>query len=172
MLWLEGNKSKNSQLFEPMINRIESMSLLHEYLYNSKQLDQINIDDFFKSIIQNINIEQRAIQIEENYSLNQKIQLKNAITLGMILNELVTNSVKHNQESKGLKITIQLYNKENKVFFKIKDNGKGFDIDKHTDGIGLNLVKDFSDNLPNSQFLFHCKEGTRFELEYDEEGKK
>ena len=169
MLWLEGNKSKNNEIFEPVIDRIESMSMVHEYLYNAKKIDQVDVGELFHSIVKNFK-PSPAIIIEEKYSLNVNIQLKHAISLGMIVNEIITNSLKHNQEVKNLKIIIEIYNKKNQIFCKIEDNGKGFDKENHNEGIGLTLVKDFCRNLYNEKHNFISNnKGTLFELSYTEQ---
>jgi len=168
MLWLEGNKTNNEKVFEPIINRIESMSMVHEYLYDSNRVDEIEVDVFFKSIISNLCISPERVTVLENYSFKHKIPLQNAISLGMILNELLTNSIKHNSEEKQLNIVISLANKGKRVYFSTKDDGNGFDQNNINEGIGISLIKDFSSKLENSECLFHTDNGTLFELFYDE----
>lgn len=171
ILWLEGNKNKENKACDKLINRIESMSLVHEYLYNSKNLDDVDIKEVFSNIVKNITIDSSKISINENYSLDIAIDLQHALSLGMILNELVTNSIKHNFDLQNLEIKIELYNQNSRVFLNVKDNGVGY-FENVTEGIGLNLVKDFCTNLPDAKYKFFTDKGAIFILDYEEKIKE
>lgn len=169
MLWMEGNKKSQQALFEPIITRIESMSLVHEYLYDSKQLNDINTAEFFRRITQNIQLREDEVKIKEHYALHTPIELKNAICLGMVVNEAVTNSIKHNRHQENLVISLQMYNVKQRIFLSIQDNGQGFDTKEKSDGLGLKLVHDFSHSLKNVKLNITSNKGVLIELSYDEE---
>ena len=80
-----------------------------------------------------------------------KLDINTSIPLGLILNELVTNSLKHAfPKDKNGKIDIKFYITDNKYLLEVKDNGIGFpkDIDyKNTDSLGLRLVTSLTEQI-------------------------
>lgn len=112
-------------------DRIQSMALIHEKLYGSKNLGKIDFKDYTQSLIQNLYISQSVntnlisfkVDIEPLY-----LGIDTAIHCGLIINELVSNSLKHAFPS-GLsgEITIQFYTtKERNFELIVRDNGVGF----------------------------------------------
>lgn len=54
------------------------------------------------------------------------------------------------------------------VFFIYEDDGKGFDTKTHSNGLGINMIKDFCSNIPYVEFEFHCTKGMVFKLSFQE----
>ncbi len=166
MLHLENSKKYID--FLGLINRVKSMSLIHEYLYSNKDLSNIEIENYLEKLINNLKISYPKIEIKfksENIPLN----FDNALSLGIIINEILTNSIKHN-DKKDLFLEIEL-KKENlkNIYVCIKDNGKGFENTK-SKGLGLKLVNQFCKKLINGKSEFSFENGAKFELRFDIEG--
>ena len=169
----ENKEFKNS--FSKIINRIKAMSLINEYLYESDTLSKIKCTDYIEKIIYEINIAYE----KENITINKDIQVLNieitsAVSLGMIINELLTNSIKHYKENKQGStciIDLKIIKKENKITLTLKDNGKGFNKENKTKGLGLKLIKQFSNKLNNSNYEFSNDNGTKFVLCFEETDK-
>ena len=176
MLNLQEEKIKNPQdkmLFLESINRINSMALIHELLYNSEDLSSIDMQIYFADLISNIKstlvISSKPINIVfniEEVCLNINI----AVPLGLISNELLTNSFKHafsGIENPKIEITMQIENGDS-LYLKIEDNGTGFkttrDLGK-PDTLGFELVNaltqqingsyDVNKNNGGLEFIFH-----------------
>lgn len=162
MLWLKSQKNKELQ---PLITRVESMALINELLYQSEDLENIDIKKYFKDIISNISQSYGEINIETKYDLSKRLSIKNGTNLGMIVNEVITNSIKHNTTQK-LKIELSFVNIEDKFILSIQDNGEGFDIDKPNEGIGLSMIQELSKKLCNATYKYTINNGTKFVLEY------
>ncbi len=163
MLHLENEKDEID--FIGLINRVKSMSLIHEYLYSNKDLSNIEIDNYLERLINNLKISYPKIEIKfksENIPLN----FDNALSLGIIINEILTNSIKHNDKN-DLLLEIELKKESEKgVYVCIKDNGKGFE-DVKSKGLGLKLVNQFCKKLQNGKSGFSFENGAKFELWFE-----
>jgi len=135
-------------------NRIKTMAYIHESLYQNKSFTSVNFSDYISTLTNNI-IQSYAVNQEKvKLILNlEKINLSldNSIPTGLIINELITNAIKHAfvTTQKGL-ITINLKSENNTVYLEVKDNGIGFDpnIDfKNTNSLGLQLVNTLVDQI-------------------------
>ena len=168
MLWRESKKegSKNSQRINEVINRIKSMSLIHEELYKSEDLTSINLQKYLEKIVHNIFVGYPNIALHVDV---QKITIEfdNALSLGIIVNEIFTNSVKHNSNMQDFSVKIELIKVDNTISLVIQDNGSGFGKSSKNKGVGLDLIKQFCKKLPNSKSEFSFENGTRFELKYE-----
>ena len=166
-LWFESKKDDNKHRFTELINRIKSMSLIHEYLCNSKDLIDINlkeyIDELVKTIIQTYSIS--TLQINTNIE-KINIEFENMMSLGIIANEIISNSIKHHPKEKAIILDINCYKKSDSVILIIVDNGLGFDENIQKTGLGLELIKDFINKLPNAKYSFYKENGTVFELSF------
>jgi len=169
MLWIEAQKNKkNESSYINLTHRIKSMSLVHEFLYESNEISQIDSIKYLPKIA----YELKKVFEKENVTLTTNIESiilneKEAFSLGIISSELITNSIKHN---KDISIHISFKRINNKLELIVYDNGKGFDLEKNTSGLGLNLIKDFSKKLKKSKMEFLANDGVKFILEFEKEG--
>ena len=157
---------KNSQ------NRIRSMSLIHELLYQTKDFSTINFSEYIVSISTNLfqsyNQNKNTKLILELDTLFLDLDI--AIPCGLIINELVTNSLKYSfdiNQTNG-EVKIQLSQKEDDVFLKIEDNGKGFpnDIDfRETESLGMQLVVSLIDQI-DGEIILENTRGAKYELRF------
>jgi two-component sensor histidine kinase len=163
MLHLE--KEKKEVDFLGLINRIKSMSTIHEYLYTNKNLSNIQTKSYLEKLTNNI---QQSYPTVDIVFVSDTIFLgfDHALSLGIIINEVVTNSIKHN-EKEGLSILINLTKDKETLYLKIVDNGSGFDETIFSKGLGLKLIKQFCKKLPNSKSKFSFENGTIFELQFE-----
>jgi len=154
-------------IFSETQNRVLSMAIVHEELYRSTDLGKINLKNFINTIVN---------KIFRNYQLNKPILYKNilsdilitidiAIPLGLIINEIVSNSLKYafNQMNHG-EINIKLEQKENSIILNIFDNGCGlpenFDIEK-TDSLGMSLIYNLTKQI-NGKLELINKDGVKY----------
>lgn len=135
-------------------NRIKTMAYIHESLYQNKSFTSVNFSDYIATLTNNI-IQSYAVSEEKvKLILNlEKINLNldNSIPTGLIVNELITNAIKHAfpSSAKGF-INVNLKSENNTVYLEVKDNGKGFDPDidfRNTNSLGLQLVSTLIDQI-------------------------
>lgn len=128
-------------------NRVQSMALIHQKLYQGENLAAIEMKDYFQNLVESIidtfGVDTEQIQI--NYEMDKiEMDVDSAIPLGLIANELLTNSLKYAfPKNKKGKIQVSLKQLAKQEFsFSIKDNGVGF-IPNNTStksGFGTQLV--------------------------------
>jgi two-component sensor histidine kinase len=153
-------------------NRIHSMSLIHDNLYQSDDLSAIDMRSYLETITEDLRqIYAGEMPVEIN-TVSDAIYLDiyQAIPLGLILNELVSNALEHAfcPESGGnLSITLQQAG-EGQCELRVRDNGCGLsrDIDlQETETIGLKLVSVLSEQLGGSLTLLR-EGGTEFQITF------
>jgi len=158
ILNLQSRHVKDKETFyvlEETKSRIRSMSLVHENLYKSSSYDFLNINNYLRDIFYYI------ITGVYNYREDADFQFKSddiflstelAVPLGLIFNELVTNSIKHGllkQSNGNKKLYVRISMEGNNAHLTITDSGNGFDkeilhnLDK-LNSLGMTLVRDLS----------------------------
>ena len=165
---------KDIEIFKDCINRIRSMANIHEKLYKTEDFAYIDFKlyikeiagDLFRSYIVNRNLISLNINVEDIF-----LGIDTAIPCGLIINELISNSLKHafpvgkNGEIK----TILRYSNGNKLELIVSDNGIGFpkDIDiNETDTMGLGLVGTLTKQL-RGKLEIDRSMGTTFRIEFE-----
>lgn len=155
-------------------NRVRSISMVHEKLYQSKKLDKIDFKDYVVNIMNNLFqtyiVDQDSISYELNFD-DINLNIETCIPCGLIITELVTNSIKHAFPD-GLKgrILVESRAKNNEFALKIIDNGIGFpeDLDfENAESFGLQLVILLVNQLGGSIQLKKVN-GTAFEIKFEE----
>jgi len=149
-------------------NRIKSMSFIHESLYRSDDFSYVNFSNYINSLssnlVQSYIIEHGDINLELKLG-DINLNLDQAIPCGLIINELVSNSIKYAFPNKRQgKIRIELTKNHNKLFFNVSDNGIGLPKDfnvENTDTLGLQLVYTLISQLDGDIKVIN-KNGTTF----------
>ncbi len=133
-------------LFEESQNRIQSMSLIHEKLYRSKDMARIDFKDYLQSLVQGIAGTFKRHDVRLSVDMESfEIDVNTGIPCGLIINELVSNSLKH-AFPEGRTGTITLGIRKDSLgnnVLTVADNGIGFpeSIDfRNTTSLGLQLV--------------------------------
>lgn len=154
-------------------NRINSMSFIHESLYMNNNFRYIDFKDYIKSLTANLiqsyfmNPEQITFDVEiEDIQVN----IDQAIPCGLILNELVSNALKHAfPENKAGNISLSITEKGDTVTIEVKDNGIGipqnFKIEDN-ESLGLNLVFILVEQLDGNIEIV-AEEGSKFLINFD-----
>ncbi|MEX0929919.1 MAG: PAS domain S-box protein [Balneolales bacterium] len=134
-------------IFKESQNRVQAMALIHDQLYKSDDLAQINFGDYLKDLVHQLFSSIGRFGI--SYSVKSdpvSFNVNQAVPCGLIVNELVTNSLKHGFDGgRTGKIEISLKDIDHEhLLLEVADNGAGFppDVDfKNTSSsLGLQLV--------------------------------
>lgn len=149
-------------------NNIIAMSTIHEALYAQEDLQRLDTEAYFKTLISlfHTSIEKQGITVV--FDCRASLYPQQAIYCGIILNELVTNSIKYafRPEKRGT-IFIALYDQGTKTIFHISDDGKGFDRDAKHDSFGLELVKALAEKELQAKMMIESVEGTAYLITWD-----
>ncbi|MFD0964150.1 ligand-binding sensor domain-containing protein [Pseudofulvibacter geojedonensis] len=162
-------------IFKKTQSRVLSMAVIHEKMYQTKNLHSLNAQEHFEPLIIDL-IE--AYGINKDVSLDLKIipvdfEMETLTPLALIINELISNSLKYafnNQENGTIKIHLNTTNTPNYYQLIIGDNGSGYDQTKTTSSkqIGTKLITSFVKQLNGSikqldlpgtyfEIFFYCK---------------
>ncbi len=180
LLNLQSSYIKNDDaidVFEESQNRIRSMAIIHEKLYQSTSMSKIDFEDYVTdlagSLFYNYNIRD-SIKFKKKFNHQIFLGVDTAIPCGLIINELITNSLKHafSEDSNG-EISIEFYGEDDNYIMIFEDDGIGFPehIDfRNTESLGLQLIINLVDQLDGTITL-DCTDGTKYtilfkELEY------
>ncbi|UKP00201.1 PAS domain S-box protein [Nostoc sp. UHCC 0870] len=156
-------------LFQESQNRVQSMALIHEQLYQSADICQIDFGDYIRSLTDNLfrsyGVSQRKITL--NVETNGiKLTLDNAIPCGLMINELVSNCLKYafpEQQQGNITICLEAV-PENQIILIVKDNGVGipetFDW-QNSNTLGLRIVRNLTRQLKGNMILKRDR-GTSF----------
>jgi PAS domain S-box-containing protein len=175
LLNIQSNYIKDEEdleLLRESQTRIKSMAIIHEGLYKSNDFTHINFKDYIHSLIHYISVHYNVSpKILINVDVkNVMLNIETAVPCGLIINELVTNSIKHAfPNGSGGKIKVSLNSKMGICSLRVSDNGIGFpgNIDfRKTSTLGLRLVNILSnqldgnielDNSPGTEFIINFK---------------
>ena len=173
MLNLQSSFVKNKKIVSILHDsqsRIKTMALIHEKLYQTKDFSNIDFSEYVYNLFEYLYSSFRSSNQEIEYNINIKkyqINIDTIISLGLIINELTSNSFKYAFEgmSKG-KINILLDKKDDKTLvLSLDDNGKGlpanFDY-KNTDSLGLQLVCLLTEQIQGKLEVKNLNKGTKF----------
>jgi two-component sensor histidine kinase len=163
--------SKYKDMFIDSQNRINSMALIHEKLYQSESIAQINFKEYIEGIVSNI-FESYCIKSNIKIDINVEnipITIDYAVPCGLIINELVTNSLKYAfPDGRNGKIQILLKSIDtNMIQLSISDDGIGIakDLDiRKTKSLGLHLVTALAEGQLHGKILLNRESGTEFRI--------
>ena len=150
------------------------MSFIHESLYQTKDFSSINFSEYITQLSKNLVHSYAYSDGEVKLKLdiqNVFLNLDLAIPSGLIINEILSNSLKYAFENKSEKdeLHLQLLVKDNVILLMIGDNGIGLpkEIDfKNTDSLGLQIVTTLVDQLSGSIEIDTNKKGTNYIVKF------
>lgn len=127
-------------------SRVRSIALVHEKLYQSRDLTHIELGDYFETLTENLfkTYNAAARGISKSIDLRMRMTIDAAIPCGLIMNELVTNSLKHAFPA-GRRGTIRVFAKETDAGLELLVEDDGVGLPEHIDprggaSLGLDLV--------------------------------
>ena len=167
MLSLQADKISNNDVKEILQEgrqRINSMALIHQLLYNQNNMSYISISNYLQTLVGQIetSFNSNSSKIKVSVSCDDiKLDLDSAIPLGLIVNELITNSFKHafKKNPDGV-IEVSLTKKDKSFTLLVKDNGEGFDYEsKKEQSLGMELINILVQQI-NGEIKFTNQNGT------------
>jgi PAS domain S-box-containing protein len=164
--------TESQEIFKESQNRARSMAIIHERLYQSVDLKRIDFGDYVRTLSNEL----FHAYADDSGRIKLKINLDAifvdiniAIPLGLIINELITNSLKHAfPKGRGGEITLDFHKKEDSFELTVKDNGIGFpeDLDyRSTSSLGLQLVNSLTEQI-DGKVEMDGSNGTCFKITF------
>ncbi len=177
LLRMQARQANNPQittLFQEAQNRVQSMALIHEQLYRSLDFSHINLRDYLETLTYNlfrsygVDRQQIALTIETD---DLQLTLNTAIPCGLIINELISNSLKYAfPEGQPGEIIIRLKSIASapiaQIMLTVEDTGVGIPerVDwETTKSLGLRIVRNLVTQL-HGTLTVDCRQGTQFQI--------
>ncbi len=165
--------SESRQTFREMQDRIRSMALVHQKLYQSGDLSEISLGEYLRELAQTLLESYRVgrdsigVRIEAE---NISVSIDTATPCGLVINELMTNSLKYAFPDRGGEIGIEVRKADDGVIrIRYSDNGvgmpEGIDL-KTTRTLGLRLVRRLVEGQLGGSVELRREAGTEFILTF------
>jgi two-component sensor histidine kinase len=176
LLYLQARQVEDEEMFkmfQESQHRVRSMALVHERLYQTGDLASVDLTDYLQRLASYLLRSYRGTSHPISLNVNAEpiaLSIDVAVPCGLIVNELVSNSLKHAfPDGQEGEITIELgMDPEGRCRLVVGDNGLGLpeDLDfRNTDSLGLRLVNTLVDQLEGTIELDRRK-GTRFTISF------
>jgi two-component sensor histidine kinase len=177
LFYLQSNRTQDAgtaQIFRNMENRVHSMALVHETLYGSENLSRIDFAEYAQELAKDIFSSHGSpgVSIRLTNELDRVIMDADlAIPCGLILNELISNALKHgfpNRAGGEVKVTLKS-GTEGRCTLCVEDSGVGIpaDLEAHANkSLGLRLVRSLAQQIRGTFELVKIDPGTSAHLHF------
>ncbi len=146
-------------------SRIHALALVHEFLYHGGDFSRINLGDYFRELCSGLISAYNAQGVELLYAGDSiELEFDRAIPMGLVLNEIITNSLKYafGERSDG-KISLTINSGEREIIFSVADDGPGFLPDEVKRSLGFQLIDSLIAQLGGS-LTRDLKNGTAYRI--------
>ena len=162
------------EMFKESVARLKTMSLIHDKLYRSEDLSKVKFSEYISDMVDKMyrsyDLSSRKITLTKDIEKITTLRIDDATPCGLIINELVSNSLKHafpeGQEGE-IKVTLRS-NKEGEVEMTVGDNGIGMpkDLDlENSESMGLTLVNALTGQL-QAKIELNREKGTEYKISF------
>ena len=168
---LQDDRVKN--VLKDSQSRVYAMSAVHETLHGSEKLSEIDLKNYLSkittSIFQTYSSNQGKVKLNSDIE-NSPISLDQAYPLGLVINELLSNSLKHAfPEDRTGEISVNLKKTDSEFELIVLDDGVGIpdELDwKNSKSLGLKLVRNLVENQLDGSVDMENKGGTKFTIKF------
>ncbi|RXJ86175.1 7TM diverse intracellular signaling domain-containing protein [Arcobacter sp. CECT 8985] len=170
LLSMDKNKIKDEydkELIDINIKRIKSMSILYENFLEIESDSNIYLKQYLFKVVEEFDNSLTSIKLKYEIDVEDDLffEQTNLIPIGLVLNELLLNSIKYAfSKDKNAKITISFIKSDNKIYFKYKDNGRGTDIRKLKQGFGFSLIDALISHQLNGEVICKNNNGLQYDI--------
>lgn len=166
---------KALKAIEETQNRIISMSLVHQRMYQTSNFESIQIHDYINLLIDNnrkvYGLNDNELLFNNNSPEDLAVNVEKAIPLGLIITEMITNSVKYattdSAEIKTISVSIKELDNDF-LSIEYRDNGPGLPVDfdvKSTDTLGIQLINALTEQL-DGKLTYQNGNGALFQFTF------
>jgi len=179
LLQLQKNEVNDENLMRILSegqSRLSSIALIHKNIYQNEDLESVYLQSFITELFEEVKhlFSLKGVSSKGNFNMNNlTLNLQNAVPLGLILNELMTNSFKHAVlPNKDLEIRVEMIAiGANEFELTYQDNGPGLSGDfqsQFAESLGMRLIFGLTNQI-NGKVLFEKKEGLHVNIRFNTE---
>jgi two-component sensor histidine kinase/PAS domain-containing protein len=177
LLSMQARKSHDERIKDALNesqSRVYAMSAVHETLHNSENLSEIDLQSYLSkittSVFQTYSTDHREVNLKSDIE-DSPISINQAYPTGLIINELISNSLKHAfPEKKKGEISVCMRRRDKELEMVINDDGVGIPDDfdwRNTKSMGLNLVRTLVENQLDGSIDMENQNGTKFTIKFN-----
>lgn len=167
----KATSEESKMLLQEAKNRTMSIAMVHERLYKRKDFSRIDFSQYLSELVKEVvhghELSTRINVIEDIEET--EVDISKAIPAGLIVNELITNSLKHAFDRSHIcpEIKISISQSLDKISVTIADNGKGFDRENHqkSNTLGMDLIESLTEQI-EGKVNFKKNEGTQVNVQF------
>lgn len=150
--------------FKHLESRITAIAIAHEqFVYSEKNIEGefYNLEEYLEKICKSlISLSTRKIDYEQNLDIIN-VSIDTALPIGILMNELISNSIEHAKSENGLKISVQITTKKDWITILYSDSGTEFIVPEESKSLGLFIIEGMVEQLQGSverkNFQYHIK---------------
>ncbi len=161
---------KVKEIFRTSLNRVNTMSLVHELFYSEKNLSAVDIKSYFRRVVKSLLSlyynDPNEVDLEMNFNIIQdKFNPDLSIPLGLILNEMTSNAFKY-AIPVNKKIIIELTEEDGLYEFKFQDFGPGLKSKNEDETLGMLLIKILCEQIDAQLKVISSTEGLTYLIKF------
>lgn len=160
------------QVLRESENRVKSISMVHEGLYRSNDLSNINFKQYIENLVTQLTIsyglDQTNIGIKMDI-MDISLSIDTAVPVGLLITEILTNSIKYAFPEGEGNICLEFSRVDGYFLLNLQDDGVGFSTDKldTNESLGMQLIRSLSEQL-DSEINIETHNGTRYSFKFTE----
>tara|TARA_B100000508_G_scaffold118450_1_gene98621 strand:+ start:133764 stop:135362 length:1599 start_codon:yes stop_codon:yes gene_type:complete len=174
MMRLQANIVKDpnaSRMLNEAVERIKTIALVHDRIYKSTNIDSVKLQEYTETLYNDITSQFDGVKkpILELTGDNIDVQMDKIVPIALILNELITNSIKYafdNQDNPKISVLIKLPESEKGLIINYSDNGC-WKESENSDHFGTSLIEIFTEQLDGAYELNKSDDGTVYYFEFN-----
>jgi two-component sensor histidine kinase len=170
LLNLQKRRSKNKESIDLILslqNRIQTIALVHNNLFQSDEMEFVQLDPYLRTLVKHLQQmyvmdEKQEIEIQFGMDPNIYLRFERIGTLGLIINEIVSNAFKYAfEEGRAGVLRIDVQQVESEVAIEIEDNGPGVveEIQRNSN-LGMRLIVILSEQM-GAQYVMQQSSGIK-----------
>lgn len=160
------------QVLRESENRVKSISMVHEGLYRSNDLSNINFKHYIENLVTQLTIsyglDQTNIGIKMDI-MDISLSIDTAVPVGLLITEILTNSIKYAFPEGEGNICLEFSRVDGHFLLNLQDDGVGFSKDMldTNESLGMQLIRSLSEQL-DSELKIETHNGTRYSFKFTE----
>ena len=172
MIQLQQNNKNNKQeesLLIDLENRINAIAKTYDMLIVSEDLQHIDMKPYIEHLLDDIqeSFTHLKYNIDFHTEIHATLPLKEAVYVGLIINEAITNSYKYAFETEKGTIHVSLIEKNKEYILNIKDSGVGFKNNKEHSSLGMKLIQTLAKEQLYGTFNLESTGHTHYKIVFD-----
>lgn len=177
LLSLQLHRSQSSEAVDQLLiahARIASVALLHELIYRSHDFDSLMLDDLIRNMAESLSksygVSARRIRLSTHVDDAIVIPQEKAVAVALVVNELVTNAMKHafqGREGGEIVISGNVRTSEEgrkEIVVSVQDDGVGIKADGESAGLGSRIITGLTAQIEGTITRLECPQGTHWSL--------